>query len=404
MTRFRTLRETSHHCATGSPRCDEPRPGSRHLRAAGAAAVAGIGGTAAAVLAMATPGSASPARAHTQPTVTLGSLRPQPPLRVALESPLLGATGVDGSRPVVFSTTGTVELAGIQPTVSPPVPGRWSAARGVLTWTPLEALPPSTHVSFSFPAGVTATGQSSLGQPVTLGFTTAAGSVLGLQQSLAELGYLPLRFTPSTIATTAAAVEQGVYHPAAGSFSWSWPTVPPALAAAWQPGKPNAMTRGAVMAFEHDHGLTADGVAGPLVWSALLRELVSGHPVMSQHGYSFAVASKTLPETLTVWHDGRIITQSRTNSGIPQAPTPDGTFAVYERLRTQVMKGTNPDGTPYADSVAWVAYFNGGDAIHYIARAYYGSPQSLGCLEVPYTVGQAIWPYLTIGTLVAVTG
>ena len=39
-----------------------------------------------------------------------------------------------------------------------------------------------------------------------------------------------------------------------------------------------------------------------------------------------------------------------------------------------------------------------------IARAYYGSPQSLGCLEVPYTVGKAIWPYLRIGTLVAVIG
>lgn len=77
-----------------------------------------------------------------------------------------------------------------------------------------------------------ATGQSSLGQPVTLGFTTAAGSVLGLQQSLAELGYLP-----------------------------------PAL-----------------------------------------------------HRYSFAVASKTLPETLTVWHDGQVITQRRANSAISQAP------------------------------------------------------------------------------------
>lgn len=402
MTRFRIPSGTSTRYATGRARCDRPKAGSRHLWAAAAAVLVGGGGTVAAVVAAAAPGSASPGRPASRPMVDTPP--PQPPLRVALESPLAGATGVDGSQPAVFSTIGTVDLAGIRPTVSPPVPGRWSAAPGVLTWAPLGALPPLTHVSFSFPAGVATTGRSSLGQAVTLGFTTTAGSVLSLQQSLAELGYLPLRFSPSTATPTGAGAARAVYHPAAGTFSWSWPDVPPALAAAWQPGKANVMTRGAVMAFEHDHGLAADGVAGPLVWSALLRATSSGHPLANHHGYTFAVASKALPETITVWHDGRMISQSRTNSGIAQAPTPDGTFAVYERLSTQVMKGTNPDGTPYADPVAWVAYFNGGDAIHYIARAYYGSPQSLGCLEVPYTVGKAIWPYLRIGTLVAVIG
>lgn len=225
-----------------------------------------------------------------------------------------------------------------------------------------------------------------------------------MQQLLAGLGYLPLGFTPSPATLDGAASERAVYHPPAGSFHWTWANVPPALAAEWVPGADTVMTRGAVMAFEHAENLSVDGVAGPQVWASLLGATAGAQPVTNQQGYTFALASKVLPESLTVWHDGQVISRSATNSGIPQAPTADGTFTVYERLATQIMRGTNPNGTKYADPVAWVAYFNGGDAIHYIARSYYGSPQSLGCLEVPYAVGQHIWPDLVIGTLVSVTG
>lgn len=274
----------------------------------------------------------------------------------------------------------------------------------MLTWTPAGALAPFTSVQFSFPTRLTATGHLPLPSALTLGFTTGPGSVLRLQQLLAQLGYLPLRFTPSAPVVTSAQAERAVFQPPTGSFAWTWPAVPSALSALWAPGQVTTMTRGAIMAFEYDHHLGVDGVAGPQVWSALLAATASPEPAANQHGYTFALASKTLPETLTVWHDGVVISRSGTNSGIAQAPTADGTFPVYERLATQIMKGKNPDGTPYADPVAWVAYFNGGDAIHYIARSSYGYPQSLGCLEVPYAVGQRVWPYLTIGSLVTVTG
>ena len=36
------------------------------------------------------------------------------------------------------------------------------------------------------------------------------------------------------------------------------------------------MTKGALMAFENDHGMTADGVAGPAVWKALIDAAVTG--------------------------------------------------------------------------------------------------------------------------------
>ncbi len=60
------------------------------------------------------------------------------------------------------------------------------------------------------------------------------------------------------------------------------------------------------------------------------------------------------------------------NTGIGVAPTADGTFPVYEKLPFQIMPGTNPDGSHYADPVEWVSYFNGGDAVHYFDRGSYG--------------------------------
>ena len=116
------------------------------------------------------------------------------------------------------------------------------------------------------------------------------------------------------------------------------------------------------------------------------------------------MASKASPETLTIWHDGRVVFTHVVNTGIPAAPTAGGTYPVYLRYRFQVMRGFNPDGSRYADPVAFVAYFNGGDAVHYFQRASYGSPQSLGCVERPYAAAERAWGYLTYGSLVTVTG
>jgi hypothetical protein len=52
------------------------------------------------------------------------------------------------------------------------------------------------------------------------------------------------------------------------------------------------------------------------------------------------------------------------------------------------MQGSNPGGSHYADFVQWVAHFNGGGAVHYMPRASYGSPQSLGCIELPYAAAE----------------
>ena len=170
----------------------------------------------------------------------------------------------------------------------------------------------------------------------------------------------------------------------------------------WSEGSGNLILSGAVRAFQSEQGLTMDGVAGPQVWSDLLKAVAGGHS--NGNGYTYALASQSIPETLTIWHDGREVLRSAANTGIPAAPTANGTFPVYLRLPFQIMKGTNPDGSKYADPVSWISYFNGGDAVHYFVRGSYGWPQSLGCVELPETAAKTAYGYLTYGSLVTVTG
>ena len=155
------------------------------------------------------------------------------------------------------------------------------------------------------------------------------------------------------------------------------------------------------MAFENDHGLAADGVAGPLVWKALIAAVLAGH--RSSFGYTF-VSVSVASQSLTLWHNGQdVISSTPVNTGIASAPTATGTYPVYEHLTSTTMSGTNPDGSHYSDpNIPWVSYFNGGDALHGFTRASYGSPQSLGCVEMPFSEAAKVFPYTPIGTLVHV--
>jgi lipoprotein-anchoring transpeptidase ErfK/SrfK len=161
------------------------------------------------------------------------------------------------------------------------------------------------------------------------------------------------------------------------------------------------MTRGAVMAFENDHGLTADGAPGPAVWKALLSAAVTGHG--TSFGYTF-VSVSTSSQSLSLWHSGQNVMSTAVNTGIASAPTATGVYPTYTHSESVTMSGTNPDGSHYSDpGVPWVSYFNGGDALHGFLRASYGSAQSLGCVEMPYDVAHRVYGYTPIGTLVNVT-
>ena len=97
-----------------------------------------------------------------------------------------------------------------------------------------------------------------------------------------------------------------------------------------------------------------------------------------------------MPQTLTLWNDGQTILTAKVNTGVPGAPTPFGTHAVFEHIPVGTMRGLNPDGSHYVDpGIKWISYFYGGEAIHGFDRATYGFPQSVGCVETPIdTAGQ----------------
>jgi hypothetical protein len=168
----------------------------------------------------------------------------------------------------------------------------------------------------------------------------------------------------------------------------------------WHLGVNDTFTRGLIMSFQADHALIPNGTIGASLWPALI-SAVTSH-IVNAGGYNYGFASKTAPESLTIYHNGRVVLRSQANTGIGASPTADGTFPVYERLRQQVMRGTNPNGSTYADLVQYIAYFNGNDAVHYMARADYGIPQSLGCIELPLLDAAKAWPYLAYGTLVTI--
>jgi hypothetical protein len=228
------------------------------------------------------------------------------------------------------------------------------------------------------------------------------GSTLRLQELLARLGYLPVRWRgPADPPPTPISELSDAVSAPHGTFSWRYPGTPTSLQALWKPGSWNVVTEGAVMRFENVHGMATDGVAGPQVWRALMKDDLAGR--RSDAGYNYVFVHETLPQSMSLWHDGSVILTSPGNTGIASAPTAQGTWPVFEHIPVGTMSGTNPDGSHYHDpGIRWISYFHGGDALHEFPRASFGTPQSLGCVELPEAAAAAVWPYTPIGTLVTI--
>jgi len=345
--------------------------------------------------------------------------RPEPvrPLRVLSVSPGSSADPVTGADPVRVVFSAALAARSPLPTFSPPIAGQWRAAAdgGALVFTPAVPFGPATEVTLRVPAGssgVRSVTGAALARPVTAVFQAGGWSTLRLEQLLAQLGYLPLTWTaqngsgPSGASWTVLATRRAGAGAAAdsgsgGAFTWHG-QYPDALTSQWQPGSPGVILTGAIMAFEAGHGLPMTGTVTTGLWQALLAAAASGQD--NPHGYTYALVRKALPETLTVWHDGRVVFHGLANTGAPITPTPDGTFPVYLRVPFQVMRGLMPDGVPYAESAYFVSYFDGDYAVHSMQRASYGSAQSLGCVELSFDDAQEVWPYLTYGSLVTIGG
>lgn len=346
------------------------------------------------------------------------------PVALVTPSPNSDTADIDTPISITFDKPVSEVLGSTKPTLSPSVPGTWSEpSADTLVFTPSGfGYGPEADETVTFDRSVSVVGGTSDAATTTsdstaksFSFNTAAGSVTRLEEILADLHYLPLDFVPSAGASepaTMAGQIAAIDNPVSGSFEWRWSSTPSTLESFWSAGSDNVMLKGALMAFEaatlpdydgYDYpGETVDDIATASTWKALIQADLAGKT--DPYPYAYAYVTKTLPESLTLWENGKTVLTSAANTGIAQDPTADGTFPVYLRFTENWMNGTNPDGSTYHDLVHWISYFNGSDAVHAFPRSSYGFPQSLGCVELPAAAGETAFNDMAIGDLVTVTG
>ena len=367
-----------------------------------------------AVVAFDSPGSHAAPVTPAQAAAVAKQDAPAVPLNMLSVTPSAGAKGVNGAVPIKVQFSAPLAANTPMPQLSPHITGSWQVEGDTAVFTPAVGYFENTKVTLKIPAGtsgmVSVGGASAgsgglLASGTTASWTTGSFSTLRLQELLSQLGYLPFTWTPKSKTVispgNANAELSAAYQAPAGTFSWK-NSYPSSLTSQWKAGSGNILDVGAVRAFESVTGLTMDGSAGRTVWHHLLTALAQGKN--NPNGYSYALANQHSPETLTLWHNGRVVLKTLVNTGIPGRPTVDGTFPVYLKFYFTYMDGTNPDGSKYHDPVYYANYFNGGDAVHQFSRYSYGYYQSLGCVELPWDAAKTAYGYLSYGSLVTVTG
>jgi hypothetical protein len=327
-------------------------------------------------------------------------------------TPIPGSV-ISASTPIEITFSKTVKkvLGSEKPKLSPEVDGKWSQPNPhTLKFVPAGfGFPLAGDVKVELPEEseiVQADGTTKNASEIA--WEVPAGSEARLQQMLAELGYLPYKFTGEIVKKTPEAqVAAATTETPKGHFTPRWSNTPSGLKELWQ-GEREVLIEGALMSYQERNGLEIDGVAGVEVWQSLMQSVIDGNAKPEKgaaNGYTWVPVSEASPESVNVWHNGKwVLKDIAANTGIPGAETELGTHNVYLRYEETTMSGENPDGTKYNDpGIMWVSYFYGGDALHAFDRASYGSPQSLGCVEMPLEDAGAVWPYTPIGTPVTVS-
>jgi hypothetical protein len=347
------------------------------------------------------PGSPSSSGTSTTPAQPTPRTKPAPPTRL---TELPSSTVTNGTAPLRVRLSGTPAADSPLPDLTPNVSGKWTVDGALVSFTPTSTLEPCSTYTMTMWAGTDASGAPPLGQARKLTLNVACPSVRGLQQALARLSYLPFAIDAAHGRNSGGKPEARAL---AARYAFDPPqarlsaNVPDAPGIAY--GQLDPTTRGALMVFQGNHNLAQTGEPNAATWASLLaaETLGRGDP----QPYTFVTVSESSPETLRV-HRGRdVAITSPANTGVSGAETQLGTFPIYARYTSTTMTGTNPDGTHYSDpGVPWVNYFNGGDAVHGFPRASYGFPQSNGCVELPIETAARVYPLLTIGDLVIVSG
>ena len=125
---------------------------------------------------------------------------PAVPLRVLSVTQGGQTSGTDGADPIQVTLSTPLAATPRCPRCTPAVPGAWAPAGSTLTFTPATPFSPGTTVRVRFASGPAGLGPRpaacwpARGSPGA----DAGWSTLRLQQLLAQLGYLPLTWTPAT--------------------------------------------------------------------------------------------------------------------------------------------------------------------------------------------------------------
>jgi peptidoglycan hydrolase-like protein with peptidoglycan-binding domain len=254
-------------------------------------------------------------------------------------TPIAGST-ISASTPIEITFSKPVKkiLGSEKPKLSPEVDGKWSQPNPhTLRFVPAGfGVPLAADLKVELPEAmeiVQADGSTKNSSEVE--WEVPAGSEARLQQMLAELGYLPYKFTGEVVdKTPEAQVAAATTETPKGHFAPRWGNTPSGLKELWQDER-EVLVEGALMSYQERNGLEVDGVAGPEVWEAIMKSVIAGDVKPEKgaaNGYSWSHVSESSPETVSIWHNGKwVLKDISANTGIPGAETELGTHNVYLR-------------------------------------------------------------------------
>ncbi len=99
------------------------------------------------------------------------------------------------------------------------------------------------------------------------------------------------------------------------------------------------------------------------------------------------------------YEDGQLVRDVVVSTGLPDTPTVAGTFAIYQKLPSQTMRGPGY----YLPGVPYVMYFHESYGLHGTYwHDNFGQPMSHGCVNLPTPDAQWFYAWAEIGTPVIV--
>ena len=134
--------------------------------------------------------------------------QPAADLQVVSVAPAAGAKGINGTSPIRVQFSSPLAASSPMPTLSPSIAGHWTVQGDAAVFTPAVGYFENTRVTVNIPGGLAgvisaagsqtpATAERS-SSDLSRSFTTGSFSTMRLQQLLAQLGYLPMTWTPKS--------------------------------------------------------------------------------------------------------------------------------------------------------------------------------------------------------------